>query len=137
MKSPVATVMLIREDGSLLLQHRDDKPGLSRANMWVPPGGHCECDEPTLECARREMLEETDYQCDSSLKFLKTIIDDAGNGHIYPLSIYWAFYDGKQKLTCHEGQGLEFIARKDAAHYDIPGNIIVAWDEVLSAAKVR
>ena len=58
----VAAVFLIRPDGSVLLQHRDDKPGLRHANMWVPPGGHCEPGETPRECAQREFLEETCYE---------------------------------------------------------------------------
>ena len=41
----VGAVMLIRKDGSVLMQHRDVKPGLRRSGMWVPPGGHAELNE--------------------------------------------------------------------------------------------
>ena len=62
----VAGIVLLREpDGAALLQHRDDKPGLPHANLWVPPGGHCDGDESWDACAAREFLEETGYSSDN------------------------------------------------------------------------
>ena len=69
MADRVAAVILLRHDGAALLQHRDDKPGLRNAGMWVPPGGHAESDELMLDCARRELREETEYDA-SDLRFL-------------------------------------------------------------------
>ena len=56
----VAAVVLLHPNESMLLQLRDDKPGLRDAGKWVPPGGHCEPGESMKECARREFSEETD-----------------------------------------------------------------------------
>ena len=50
-------------DGAALLQHRDDKPELRRAGMWVPPGGGLDPGEPAEAGARREIREETGYLC--------------------------------------------------------------------------
>lgn len=61
----IAAVMLFREDGAVLLQHRDGKPGLRCAGQWGPPGGHCEADEEIEDCARRGFQEETRYICDT------------------------------------------------------------------------
>ena len=33
----VAAVFLLRDDGAVLLQHRDDKPDISHPGQWVPP----------------------------------------------------------------------------------------------------
>ncbi|MEZ4195210.1 MAG: NUDIX domain-containing protein [Candidatus Paceibacterota bacterium] len=42
----------------LVMQLRDDKPGLRFANMWDFPGGGREGEETPIECAIREIKEE-------------------------------------------------------------------------------
>lgn len=42
----------------LLMQHRDNKPGLFNANLWDFPGGGREGDETPETCAIREVKEE-------------------------------------------------------------------------------
>ena len=64
--SIVGAIFLLRDDGALLLQLRDDKPNLRHAGMWVPPGGHIDDDESIEQGTRREFLEETDYVCSKS-----------------------------------------------------------------------
>ena len=49
----VSAVILLRDDGAALMQHRDDKPGLRNAGMWVPPGGHRDPGEEAVACAGR------------------------------------------------------------------------------------
>lgn len=129
MADSVGAVLLLRKkDGAALLQHRDEKPGLRRAGMWVFPGGHCDCEEPLKDCADREMFEETNYRCEN-LRHLMTFQDDAGDGQPYPLAIFWDIYDDKQELKCLEGQNLQFIRREDANLYRIPVNLIEPWDQ--------
>lgn len=129
----VAAVLLLRKDGAALLQHRDDKPGLRHANIWVPPGGHCEPGETPLDCAYREFFEETTYRCDR-LHFLTTVEDDPGHGwRPYRLNVYWAPYDGVQSVCCQEGQALEFVARQHAPALAIPDFLLPIWDRALAA----
>lgn len=130
----VAAVVLLREpDGAALLQHRDDKPGLPHANLWVPPGGHCEDDEAFLPCAEREFHEETEYRC-RSLRFLTELdVDDIPHSPPLRLAIYWETYDGHQAVVCKEGQALEFIPRSRAREIAVPEFLIDVWDQVLSA----
>ena len=49
-------IALICND-KLLLQLRDDKPGLFNANMWDFTGGGRDGEENPLECAAREVME--------------------------------------------------------------------------------
>jgi 8-oxo-dGTP pyrophosphatase MutT (NUDIX family) len=130
----VAAVSLLRDDGAVLMQHRDDKPGLPHAGMWVPPGGHADPGESAEACARREFREETGYVCDR-LHFLEHAHVQIGDGRSFELAMFWAVYDGVQQTVCHEGQALEFIRREDADAYPIPAFIVPMWDRALRARR--
>jgi 8-oxo-dGTP pyrophosphatase MutT (NUDIX family) len=133
-RRPVAAVFLLRDDGAALLQHRDDKPGLTHAGEWVPPGGHCEPDEPLDACGRREFLEETGYKC-ATLIPLASYVDDHDDGRAPEhLTVFWDRYDGVQPVACYEGQAVEFVERHRASSYAIPHFILRLWDLALAAA---
>lgn len=128
----VAAVFLLRADGAALLQHRDDKPGLARAGLWVPPGGHGDPGEPAEVCARRELYEETGYRCEH-LQWLASVRDDPGPGHAAQLlHVFWAPYDGVQTVVCLEGQALEFIPREQATSHRVPEVMVSLWDRALA-----
>lgn len=129
----MAAVFLLREDGALLMQHRDNKPGLPLAGMWVPPGGHCQPGEAIEDCARRELMEETGYDC-KELKLLGSFLDDNVENHpAYPLTVFCARYDGVQSLECMEGQAIEFVARESVSSFEIPPYLIEIWDRAITA----
>jgi len=130
----VGAVFLLREDGAALMQHRDDKPGLPRAGMWVAPGGHCEADESDAACAAREFTEETDYRCHNLRRLKSTVDENDVTGEKYELVIYWDRFDGVQQPRCLEGQDLRFLPRQQAEEYGIPSCLIEAWDEAIAAA---
>lgn len=130
----VATVLLLRRDGAALLQHRDDKPDLPEAGLWVPPGGHAEPGESVCDCARRELREETEYDA-ADLQFLMSFDATAHAPPAY-LTIFWCWYDEVQPITCHEGQALAFIERSAVSRYPIPAYVIKMWDAALAAAGV-
>lgn len=129
----VAAVIVIRRDGAALLQHRDDKPNLRNSGMWVPPGGHGEAGESSIDCARRELREETEYDA-AELRFLMAFKDAVEGWPEYQLTIFWCWYDEAQPVVCHEGQALAFINRSMAANYPIPVYLLNAWDAALAAA---
>ena len=130
----VGAVMLIRKDGAVLMQLRDLKEGLRHSGMWVPPGGHAEPDEDMKTCTRRELLEETGYDC-PNLQFLTEFEDDIKGWPPYPLTVFWAYYDEIQHFQCYEGQDLKFINREQADSYDIPDYILKVWDMALEASN--
>lgn len=132
--SRVGAVMLIRRDGAVLLQLRDLKEGLRNSGKWVPPGGHAEPDEDMKTCARRELLEETGYDC-PEMQFLLEFEDHVKGWPSYMLTVFWAFFDEIQQFQCFEGQDLKFINRDKADSYDIPNYLLEIWDKTLKAAK--
>ena len=130
----VAGIILLREpEGDALLQHRDDKPGLPHANMWVPPGGHCEDGEEFLRCARREFYEETGYRCVNLRLLAQLDVDDIPHSPPLRLAVFWDVYDGRQPVVCGEGQALEFVPRTRASQLAVPTYLVALWDQALSA----
>ena len=127
-------MVLLREpDGAALLQHRDDLPGLPHANLWVPPGGHCEDDETLESCAEREFCEETDYRC-RNLRYLTELdVDDVPHSPPFRLAVYWDVYDGCQAVVCREGQALQFVPRSRASQLAVPDYLVELWDRALDA----
>ena len=124
--------MLLRHDGAALFQHRDEKPGLRYAGMWVMPGGHCEPGESIEACARRELYEETGYQC-NGLNWLVSFQINQEGWPICHQTVFWARYDGIQPVKCLEGQAVQFIERHRASNYPIPHYLIETWDLATAA----
>ncbi len=132
---PIVAIVLMRADGAALMQLRDDKPGLPRANMWVIPGGHQDEDENSLTAARRELKEETDYDC-PDLCYLGTFDDENDvTGQHYKLTVYWWHHDGRQSFRCLEGQELRFMTRHEASGVRMPAVVLDAWDLALKASR--
>ena len=130
----VVAIFLLRRDGSTLLQHRDDKPGLRHAGMWAPPGGHAEAGESMICCARRELKEETEYDA-ADLRFLISHNRAYEDGIKYTATYFWCWYDETQSIVCHEGQALSFVPRSDAATYSMPSHLPEIWDMAIAASN--
>jgi 8-oxo-dGTP pyrophosphatase MutT (NUDIX family) len=131
----ISTVFLLKEDGSLLLQLRDNIPTISRPGYWVIPGGHCEEGEDKEACAYREFYEETNYRC-NDLKFLDTVLDNA-DGYKYWLHMYWTMYDKKQTIECLEGQVLKFVKRSEGEKYIKIDILLEYWDKILEIMQKK
>jgi 8-oxo-dGTP diphosphatase len=58
----IAVGLIVADDGRLLLQLRDNKPGLTGAGQWGFFGGHVEPDELPFEAFLREMDEELGWR---------------------------------------------------------------------------
>jgi len=136
-RNHVCSTALFREDGAVALQHRDNKPSIILPNTWVLPGGHMDAGETSLECARRELREETGYMADN-LQFLLTIVDDFQPGFpAYLLDIYWAMHDGKQPLQCFEGQALEFVTLEKARKLPCNAILFEVWELAWKRARLE
>ena len=130
----VSGVMLFRKDGAILMQHRDEKPGIPYAGWWSIPSGRKEANESWEECARREILEETGYHS-ATLRHLARVTGREDTGTDYELNVFWECYDGNQKLQCLEGQGIEFIERGRASSYQMLPFLLEVWDKGLKEIK--
>ena len=131
----VAATMVVRRDGAALLQHRDNKPGLRASGMWGLPGGHAEAGESMLDCARRELREETEYEA-PDLWFLSSFDRTDEYGAMFRVTFFWCWYDGVQPVICHEGQALAFVARSAVENYPVPAYLFDVWDSALVAADI-
>ncbi|MDE6761699.1 MAG: NUDIX hydrolase [Lachnospiraceae bacterium] len=66
-----AAVVAVNDDGKLLMV-RQYRNALDRFTLELPAGKLDDPKEPTLECARRELEEETGYCCDD-FEYLLTV----------------------------------------------------------------
>lgn len=131
----VGGVVLLRDDGAVLLQLRDNKPNLNAAGQWVFPGGHCEEGEACRDCARREFLEETGYDCADLKPLTEFHYVSPESGRKYWFSFWQARYDGVSPVHCFEGQEVRFIPRDEVAGKPMPEFIVAVWDLALAEAK--
>ncbi len=109
-----ALLLLVRDDGAVLLQHRDDNPAIDYPGLWAIPGGAIEPGEQPIAAAVREIEEETGYRI--APEALKLIVrrTDAKNGVPVLRHYFWAAYDGRQPVLCLEGQEMRWVTEAEA-----------------------
>lgn len=66
-----AAVVPVRSDGKIVMV-RQYRNALDRATLEIPAGKVDSPDEPKIECARRELEEETGYRCET-LEYLISV----------------------------------------------------------------
>jgi 8-oxo-dGTP pyrophosphatase MutT (NUDIX family) len=125
----VVGVVLLRDDGAALLQHRDNISTISDPGLWVFPGGHLKWGETSREGAAREMEEETCYRCQNLRPLIRLPIDGA------TLLFFWENYDGQQPVACREGQALEFVDRRNVEFLPKQSYLTEVFDLALAAQK--
>ncbi|MFQ9515526.1 MAG: NUDIX hydrolase [Eubacterium sp.] len=67
-----AAVIPVMEDGRIIMV-RQWRNAIDRFSLEIPAGGKDGADEPTLQCAARELEEETGYKSDH-IQFLHTLV---------------------------------------------------------------
>lgn len=125
----VVGVVLLRDDGAALLQHRDNISTISDPGLWVFPGGHLKWGETPRDGAAREMEEETCYRC-RNLRPLTRLAIEGGT-----LLFFWENYDGQQPVACREGQALEFVDRRKVESLPKRPYLPEVFDLALAAQK--
>lgn len=105
-------IILVKKDGSVLAQHRDDDPTILGSNTWAVVGGSKEERDGDLKkTAIREIQEETGYQIsDDNLQFLTEDDYVTERGTPVHRTIFWAWYDEQQLIQCFEGQEMRFVS---------------------------
>lgn len=109
-----ATVMLYTKEGKVLLQHRSEdaprKPGI-----WSAFGGGMEEGELPEQTARRELMEELEYEITQPhLLATEDFTDMLGTGYNFIEE-----YDSGQSLVLHEGQGYGWFTFAEALELPI------------------
>lgn len=104
-----AGVIVVRPDGAVLMQHRDNKPGIFYPDYYCYPAGSVNTNESFEEAAKRELSEETGYVPDQ-LYFLANEIYTRSDNQKINRHIYWTIYDQKQVIQCNEGQEMKFVS---------------------------
>ena len=77
-------LLIVTEDGGLLLHHRDDKPEIPNPDCWAGFGGALEDGETVEEAVRREVREETGLRIADPI-FLTEAVDHEGDGRAVSL----------------------------------------------------
>lgn len=116
-----AGVILVKKDGSVLAQHRDNAPGITGQLQWAVVGGSLESDDVDVEAtAIRELREETGYVIKpGALHFLTQDVYMNERYGETERNIFWAEYDEDQQINCHEGQEIKFVLPEELSKLDI------------------
>ena len=126
----VAVGLIAATDGRLLLQHRDDMPGVSGAGLWGLFGGHVEPDEALSAAFLREMDEELAWRprhfelCLSA--YVPPLPGDRGYGERVVSHVFAAHLDvSPAALTLGEGQAMALFAPDALPAAIVPGLVAV------------
>lgn len=131
----VCGIVVLKPDGSALLQHRDDIPQIADPGLWVVPGGHVEPGETPLEGAVREVEEETCYRSARPRPLADYSAQELGYEGDFRMIFFWDEYDGRQAIECREGQAAEFVRREDAERLPRRDYLTRVWDLALEARR--
>lgn len=117
-----ASLILIDQE-KVLMQLRDEKPEIAYPGCWCIPGGRVEKNESIEEAVKREIEEETGY-LSRNPELFSSVICELPNGKAYRSHIFCEKYDGKQMITCREGQKMEFKSEKEMERLKVyPGQV--------------
>jgi ADP-ribose pyrophosphatase YjhB (NUDIX family) len=111
----VASAILYNAQGQILLQFRDNKPGLPEPHTWTPFGGQIEPGEDPDDGIRRELVEEIEL-IDVELTRWKTLtcpVRSTPEMDVIHYSYMGQIAVGLDDLVLREGEDMAFF---DAAN---------------------
>ncbi len=97
-------LIIVTDEGKLLLHLRDDKPGIPHPGCWSGFGGAVEDGESAEQALRREVLEETGIRIGQPV-FLAEELDAEGDGRLVSL-FYVAGGISPEDIDLREGAGV-------------------------------
>ena len=100
--------MALVKGKKVLLQLRDDKPGIWFPNHWSLIGGHVELGEQPEEAAKREFREETGYELRHPALFHSEEVQK--DNETRQRFFFRDEYDTAQQIHCYEGQEMNFFS---------------------------
>jgi mutator protein MutT len=122
LKVPCVAAILTNAEQQVLLQLRDDAPGLSFAGCWTLPGGRVETGEDADDAVRREVLEELSIRPTVSLwrVYERPHLSDATS----PITIVQFVYRGSitdpiEDLATNEGKEIRFVTASEVSRLPI------------------
>ncbi|MFE7707786.1 NUDIX domain-containing protein [Streptomyces sp. NPDC057486] len=105
-----AVAIVTSPDREVLLQLRDDIPGIAHPGFWGFPGGSLEPGEEPLAAIKRELREETGMRVQVARPLFELIdaLEDGGNGKL--LTVFHIHHSGSVRdLVVGEGRELRFF----------------------------
>jgi 8-oxo-dGTP diphosphatase len=105
----IAVGLIVAEDGRILLQLRDDKPGLVGAGKWGYFGGHLDPGERPAEAFLREMQEELGWR-PRHFEHYTTMDVDRDGWHVTSHAFAAHLDVPLDALTLGEGQAMALYA---------------------------
>jgi [ribosomal protein S5]-alanine N-acetyltransferase len=127
-----AVAIVTNPDGEVLLQLRDDIPGIAHPGRWGFPGGALEPGEDPDNAVRRELLEQTGIKAGQARRLfdLADEVEAGGSGHL--IHAFHVQHDGPaSELVLGEGQRLRFFPLR-ALPDNVPPHVREAIDIFLA-----
>lgn len=109
--------ILVNERGEVLLQQRDEKPGLLYPGHWTFFGGAVEDGETIDEAIRRELWEELELELPLTywMEYVCPVRTVDGEVIVRNNMFIGAMTQPLGALTLHEGQAMAYFGREAAA----------------------
>ncbi len=115
----IAGVVIMDPHGALLLQDRDDKPGISSPGMIGMFGGHVEDGETDIACVLREVEEETGLVLgEDALELMLSMHGRKSDGQSFTGSFFFATGLEIAPENVTEGTLIRIPFREVSAHFD-------------------
>lgn len=113
-----AMLLIVTDDGRLLLHHRDDKPGIPHPDCWAGFGGAVEEGETVEEALRREVREETGIEVRGPRR-LTEAVDVEGDGRL--VSLYYVLGGiAPEDIDLQEGAGIGVHRFEELGRLKVP-----------------